>query len=44
MEIYAFNGTALQRAGTFLYGGYDVEVKFGITCHPAPEATVGVHC
>jgi hypothetical protein len=30
--IYTFNGTKLQQAASFSYGG-DVEVQYGVTCH-----------
>jgi hypothetical protein len=40
MAIYTFNGTMLQDAGKFAYGGYDIgEVQFGVTCH-APTTIV----
>ncbi|HYB28226.1 MAG TPA: hypothetical protein VEF89_16545 [Solirubrobacteraceae bacterium] len=40
LAIYTWDGTTLQRAGTFAYDGYDIgEVQFGITCH-APKTIV----
>ncbi|HYB29396.1 MAG TPA: hypothetical protein VEF89_22485 [Solirubrobacteraceae bacterium] len=37
MALYTWNGTTLQRAGTFSYDGYELStVQFGVVCH-APK-------